>query len=313
MKKVLVTGASGFVGSALVPILLKSGFSVRCAVRSFQLINLDTVEYVEIGDINDKTDWSLALKDVDAVVHLAARVHQTDKKAGADIEAFRSVNVQGTKSLAKSAIAAGVNQFVFLSSIKVNGESGTFSETSKPDPKDAYGISKLEAEEILTDIFRGKDKSLVIIRPPLIYGPGVKANLNALIRLVRTGVPLPFGSFKNKRSLIGIGNLVDLLISCLRKAPEGSHVYLVSDGKAVSTLHLVEAIAKADHRRTINIPIPMPLISLVAIMLGKSEMMQKLGGDLVIDSDKLSTELGWIPPFSFQESISRMIARDNEK
>jgi nucleoside-diphosphate-sugar epimerase len=313
MKKVLVTGASGFVGSALVPILLNSGFSVRCAVRSFPLVKLDSVEYVEIGDINANTDWSLAVKGVNAVVHLAARVHQTDKKAGADIEAFRSVNVQGTKSLAKSAIDAGVNQFVFLSSIKVNGESGTFSEASLPDPKDAYGISKREAEESLIEIFSGADKSLVIIRPPLIYGPGVKANLNALIRLVRTGIPLPFGSFKNKRSLLGIGNLVDLLVNCLVKAPKGSHVYLASDGKAVSTLHLVEAIAKADNRRTVNIPIPMPLITLVAKMLGKSEMMQKLGGDLVINSDKLTRELGWVPPFSFQESISRMLAGDNEK
>ncbi|MCL5406802.1 MAG: SDR family oxidoreductase [Deltaproteobacteria bacterium] len=268
---------------------------------------------VEVGDIGPNTDWTAAFRGVDAVVHLAARVHMMRDRAADPLVEFRRVNVEGTRRLANSAAKAGVKRFLFLSSAKVNGEwtgngKGPFSETDCPRPEDAYGLSKWEAEQALREVERQTGIEVAIIRPPLIYGPGVKANFLNLVRLVERGLPLPLGGIRNRRSLLGLFNLADLICRCLENPAAAGETFLASDGDDVSSPELCRRIAKALDRRTRLFPVPEWMMRAVGAATGKSEELRRLCGSLQIDSSKVRRVLDWTPPSTMAEELSRVAA-----
>ncbi|MDP1614764.1 MAG: SDR family oxidoreductase, partial [Methylococcales bacterium] len=257
--KVLVTGASGFVGKSLCAELLNQGHGVVAAVRSIGSV-VKNAEIVTVGEIDGATDWTDAFNGADVVIHLAARVHVMKDTALDPLTEFRKVNVEGTLNLAQQAVKAGVKRFIFISSIKVNGEatlspsfspvnvrgvSTAFSEVDIPNPQDAYGISKFEAEQGLLLIAQQTGLEVVIIRPPLVYGAGVKANFASMMRAVKRGIPLPLGAIHNKRSFVYVGNLVSFIIKCMDHPAAANEVFLVSDGHDLSTTELLQACAIA--------------------------------------------------------------------
>lgn len=304
---ILVTGSSGFVGSAVCRGLELRGSSVLRGVR--QQAKPDDAAFV-VGDIDSKTEWAEALNGVDAVVHLASRVHQMRDTATDPLAEFRKVNVEGTRRLADVAASAGVRRFVFLSSIKVNGEmtdgAGSFSEKDLPHPVDAYGVSKWEAEQALLDIEQRTGMAVVIIRLPLIYGPGVKANFLKLIQAVERGIPLPLGCIRNQRSLLGITNLVDMICCCLEHQAAGGETFLVSDGDEVSTPELVRRIAMAFGRPARLINVPVWLMKLGGRLTGRAGQVQRLCGSLQIDTSKVRQKLGWKPVCTMNEELRRV-------
>ena len=309
--RILVTGASGFVGRALCAALLQRGHAVRGAVRTTQA-GLDGVEQVVVGSIDGGTRWAGALGAVEVVVHLAARVHVMNDGAADPLAEFRKVNVEGTLNLARQAAAAGVRRFVFLSSVKVNGErtlSGqAFTESDPPAPQDAYGLSKHEAEQGLRQIAAETGMEVVIIRAPLVYGPGVKANFAALVRGVRRGWPLPLGAVRNRRSLVGLGNLVDFIVTCTTHPRAANQTFLVSDGQDLSTADLVRALARAA-----GVPARLPSVPVWALrgaaaLLGKGDAVQRLCGNLQVDITKAREVLGWTPPVSVEEGLRQAVA-----
>mgnify|MGYP000686321534 CR=1 FL=1 len=276
--KVLVTGANGFVGSALVEHLRAQGHYVVAATRG------QTKNSVAVGVLTSATDWTLALRGCDAVVHTAARVHQMKEQA-ADADAlYRETNVEATLNLARQAVVAGVRRFVFLSSIKAMGEAGRFSEATPCRPEDAYGRSKREAEQALQTLAAETGLEVVILRLPLIYGAGVKGNFRSLMGIVNKGLPLPLGAVRNVRSLLYLGNLVDLVALCLAQPAAAGRVWLPSDGADVSTTQLIRAIAKAMGRNVSLFPVPPSLMLLAAGFIGKRPAAARLFGDLSVDS-----------------------------
>ena len=264
-----------------------------------------TAERVIVGDLGSDQDWRAALSKVDVVVHLAARVHVMRDNVEDPMGEFRRANVTGTEILARQAAAAGVRRFVFLSSIKVNGEGGTFSEANTPAPKDAYGISKHEAELCLARIARGTPMTFTVIRPPLVYGPGVKANFRALIRVVDRGLPLPFGAVSNRRSFVGLDNLVDFIVTCMDHPAAANETFLVSDGEDISTADLVRKLARVMGRPARLIPVPASTMTLLARVVNRREIAQRLIGSLQVDISKARTKLGWAPPISMDEELRR--------
>jgi nucleoside-diphosphate-sugar epimerase len=317
----LVTGATGFVGTALVKRLRDAGrFVVRVAVRLEASSLPLEVEHVLIGDLTTVTVWPSALAGVGAVVHLAARVHVMRDSAIDPLVEFRRVNVEGTLNLARQAAAAGVRRFIFLSTVKVNGEGvsptrnfqplshrerGAYKETDLPGPEDAYGISKHEAEVGLSEIAAETGMEVVIIRPPLVYGPGVKANFHALLRAVARRIPLPFGAIHNRRSLVALDNLVDLIITCINHPAAANQTFLVSDGEDLSTTELIRRMACALGRSARLIPVPRMVLMAGATLLGKREVAQRLCGSLQVDITKAREVLGWTPPVSVDEGLRR--------
>ena len=308
---VLVTGASGFVGAALCASLQSSEWRVLGAVRKLNPAELNRkITYKEVitGDISIETDWLESLRDVTHVVHLAARVHVMHDKSGDPIAEFRKINVAATVSLAKRAASVGVRRFIYLSSIKVNGE---FTEVGRPftaddatAPEDPYGISKFEAEVALRQIAHETGMEVVIIRPPLVYGPGVKANFESMMRWLKRGVPLPLGALtQNKRSMVALGNLVDLITVCLNHPAASNQIFLVSDGEDLSTADLLQRTATAlgVNARLFSVP-PIVLKSL-AKLLGKEAVYQRLCGSLQIDMTKTQQLLDWKPPLSVQKGL----------
>lgn len=299
----LVTGATGFVGSALVDTLQRR--AVRRALRR-PAANPQPGDAV-VGDIGPDTDWSAALAGVDCVVHLAARTHVLDERSVDPLVAYRRVNVEATRHLAQQAAAAGVRRFVFLSSVKVNGEStagrGPFNDDDPPRPENPYGISKREAEDVLRTIAARSAMELVILRPPLIYGPGVKGNFLLLLRLIDRGVPLPLASVDNRRSLIYIGNLVDAILACIDKPAAARKTYLVSDDEGVSTPTLIHKLTAAMDRPSRLLPCPPTLLNLGAALLGRSALAARLTGSLVIDSSRIRHELGWHPRYTLDQGL----------
>jgi nucleoside-diphosphate-sugar epimerase len=292
---VLVTGASGFVGTALCSALPAHGFRMRRGVRT----EAHDDDAVAVGNIDALTDWSAALDKADAVAHLAALTHRVGATAKEYLDDYRRINVEGTRRLAEQAAAAGVRRFVFMSSIKVNGESTSglaFRESDAPDPQDAYGITKLEAEQTLAGIARASGMEVVVLRPPLVYGPGVKGNFLRLMRLLARGVPLPLGSVRNRRSLIYVGNLADAVVAALRAPQAAGRTYLVSDGEALSTPDLLYNLGRALGREARLMPCPPALLRGMGALIGRSDEVARLTGSLEVDSTRIERELGWTAP-----------------
>ena len=308
----LVTGASGFVGRALlthlndrrvaaIALVRRAGVSVPGAMRT---VCVDTPWH--------SADFGIALAGVSVVVHLAARVHVMDDSASDPVAAFSRVNVDATLNLARQAAAAGVRRFVFLSSVKVHGELTTpdhpFSESDIPMPADPYGQSKHAAEVALRLLGAQTGMEIVIIRPPLIYGPGVKANFLALVSAVRKGWPLPFGLIRNRRSVLAVDNLTDFIRVCISHEQAANQTFLVSDADDVSTADLVRAIARAAGVRARLLPVPVPLLLSVASLAGKRAEAQRVCGNLQISSTLARERLGWTPPVDLHEGLRRVIA-----
>lgn len=306
---ILVTGATGFVGKALCASLLKR-YPVRIAVRDATVEGLPAGAEVAQKVLSVEEDWSNALIDIYTVVHCAARVHVMNEQSVDPLTEFRRVNVDGTLRLAKQAAAAGVNRFIFLSSIKVNGEQTKagrpFTADQLPDPGDPYGISKMEAENCLRILAKETGMEVVIIRPPLVYGPGVKANFLSMMQVLWRGIPLPFGAVtSNKRSLVSLDNLIDLIVTCLDHPAAANQTFLISDGKDLSTAALLRRMSEALGRPARLLPVPVSLLQLGATLLGKRNIAQRLCGSLEVDISKTSELLGWKPPFSVDESLRR--------
>jgi len=308
--KALVTGAGGFVGRALLSQLTstRNVTAVGCLRRAAKFAEV-TAPLMVVGDMTVQTDWSDVLTGVQVVVHTAARVHVMIDKAEDPLEAFRAVNVDGTLNLARQAAAAGVKRFVFISSVKVIGESTSpgqvFNENDVPNPQDAYGQSKLEAEEGLRQISAETGMEVVIIRPPLVYGPGVKANFAALMRAVQKGYPLPLGAVHNQRSLVALDNLVDFIITCINHPNAANQTFVVSDGQDLSTTELLKGMAKAAGVPSRLVPVPVWALQTAATVLGKGEVIQRLCGNLQVDISKARNLLGWTPPISVEEGLRR--------
>ena len=312
----LVTGANGFVGSALCVEAALRGHNVRAALRSHAPV-AGAKDVVAVGDIDGQTDWHAALHGIDVIIHLAARVHVMREAAADPLAAFRSVNVQGTENLARQAARAGVKRLVYVSSIKVNGEGcphplplshgergeRVYRESDAPNPQGPYAVSKWQAEQALQRIARETGLEVVIIRPPLIYGPGVKGNFISLLAAIERGIPLPVASVHNKRSLIYLGNLVDALILCAVHPAAAGKTYLVSDGEDIPTPELIRRLGRAMGHPAGLFPLPPGLLKLGGRLLGKAGQVERLLGSLRVDSEKIRRELDWRPPYSMQQGL----------
>ena len=336
---VLVTGANGFIARALCKRMLADGYQVRGAVRDGRQMTVlpSGVERVQIGNIGPKTDWSKALAGIGAIVHLAARVHVMHDRAADPLSAFRQVNVAGTERLAQQAAEAGVKRMVYLSSVKVNGESTGdesrgqrsevrsrrsevggrrsevrcrggepkqfFSEEDVPEPQDSYAVSKWEAEQVLRDVAADTGLEVVILRPPLVYGPFVKANFLRLFEIVKLGIPLPLANINNRRSFIFLGNLIDAIIACIVQKNAANQTYLVSDGQDISIPGLIRQIALALGKPARLFPIHPFFLQLAGKLSGKSGAVNRLLGSLMIDSSKIHRQLGWKPPHTMEYGL----------
>jgi UDP-glucose 4-epimerase len=304
----LVTGANGFVGRALCAEAVPRGMAVRGITRASGDLPM-SVENFAIGGIDGNTDWQDLLTGCEVVVHLAARVHVMQEATADPLTEFRRVNVQGTLNLARQAAAAGVRRFVFVSSIKVNGEATQlgvpFTADDVPAPLDAYGVSKMEAEQGLREIAAQTGMEVVIIRPPLVYGPGVKANFAAMMRWLKRGVPLPLGAIYNQRSLVALDNLVDLILTCLTHPAAANQTFLVSDGEDVSTTELLRRMGQAMGKPARLLPVPASWLKVAAGLVGKGDVAQRLCGSLQVDISKTRELLGWVPPVSLDEGLRR--------
>jgi nucleoside-diphosphate-sugar epimerase len=304
--KFLVTGANGFVGKALCTELLRRGEAVSAAVRSASSV-VEHADTAVVGAVDENTDWHTALRDVDVAIHLAARVHVMKDKAVDPLAEFLKVNLHGTENLARQAAQAGVKRFVYVSSIKVNGESTTgnqpYSESDQPNPQDPYGTSKWRAEQALQRIAQETGLEVVIVRPPLMYGTGVKGNFISLMAAIDKGLPLPLVGAQNLRSLLYVGNLVDALITCAENPAAAGRTYLLSDGEDISTAILVEKIAAALGRKNRSFYFPPSLLLAVAGVLRKSAQMDRLFGSLQVSNQKIRSELNWQPPFTLEQGL----------
>jgi nucleoside-diphosphate-sugar epimerase len=317
LKKILVTGATGFVGHFLCSRLLVEGFSVRgtLLVSESPVSLTNSVEGVVVEPLGADTPWSHVLAGIDTIIHLAARVHIMDDPSADPLTEFRKVNVDGTAQLAREATKAGVKRLVYISSIKVNGEEGEASYTtdSPACPSDPYGISKWEAEQALREIEAETGLEVVVVRPTLVYGPGVKANFLNMMKIISRGIPLPFSSIHNKRSLIYVGNLVDALAICATHPNAAGKTYLVSDGEDVSTPELIRRTASALGVPARLLPFPVSLMKLLGKLTGKSGEVNRLTGSLTVDCTKIRRELGWKPPFSMEEGLLETATWSKEK
>ena len=283
--KILITGQNGFIGKALFDLLKQQGHQVRGTVRNENKIE-EGLDIIAVGDISSTTDWSTALKDIETVIHLANRAHVLNDQVSDPLTIFREVNVAGTIHLAKQALESKVKRFIFISSIKVNGEKTdehSFSVEDRPNPQDPYAISKLEAENALREISAQSTMEIVIIRPPLVYGQGVKGNFKRLSRLVELGIPLPFASIKNKRSLISLENLVQLLSKAIIDPTVANQTLLVSDSKDLSAPQLIKKIAKSIGKPTRLFPFPVKLLKILGKLTGQSKAISRLTENLQID------------------------------
>lgn len=316
MKIALVTGASGFVGREVCNELRRRGYQVKAAVRQPSLL-FPEEEQLIIPEFDSQFDWLTVLRQVDVVIHLAARVHVMHDNSADPLAEFRRVNTKGAEYLARSAAAAGVRRFVYVSSIKVNGEqtlpTKSYSEQDVPAPQDPYGQSKWEAEKTLKAIANETGLEVVIVRPPLVYGAGVKGNFLQLLRAVAKGVPLPLASIKNQRDLIYVGNLADALIACATHPAAAGETYLVCDGFPLSTAQLMRMIAHAMRVTDRTFPCPPMLLKMAGCVIGKNEQVERLMGSLRLNDAKIHTQLKWNPPYSVEQGLRETAVWFQEK
>ncbi len=308
--KVLVTGANGFVGQALCEFLAHQKNAVVAQIRQANTLSIDELTTHNIqrleADFTDISSLQQTLLSVQAVVHTAARVHQLRETASDPLAAYRQINTQGTLALARAAADAGVKRFIFLSSVKVCGE---FTQPRQPytaiqaAPQDPYGISKWEAELGLRDIAAKTGMEVVIIRPPLVYGPGVKANFLTMMRWLRIGIPLPLGAIHNQRSLVALPNLVDFIAVCITHPKAANQTFMISDQHDVSTTELLQGLGQALKHPARLISVPQAFLEGGLKLLGKGGMVQRLCGDLTIDASPATELLDWKPPMSVQQGL----------
>ena len=307
--KVLITGANGFVGRAVCRRLAVEGWALRGALRRQTALE-PGIEPVHIAEIGPATDWRAALEGVEAVVHLAARVHVMQDKSADPLAAFRLVNRDGSLHLAEAAAAAGVKQFLFVSSVKVNGEATEPGRPFRPDDsvvtKDPYGLSKWEAEQGLAVIAARSDMAVTILRPPLVHGPGVGGNLKSLMAVLRKGIPLPLGLVENQRSLLGVDNLADAIACALKDGGRGCETFLLRDGEDVSTPRLIRMLAAGMGKTARLLPVPPVLLRLAGLLTGKGAAVDRLLGSLQLDDHAFRTRFGWSPPVTLEEGLTAM-------
>ncbi|OXS14590.1 nucleoside-diphosphate sugar epimerase [Zobellella denitrificans] len=304
----LLTGATGFLGRRLAEVLpSRPDIHLTAAVRRHAEVPAACI--VEVQGLDASTDWSAALAEEQVVIHAAARAHIMKDEVADPLAEYRKVNVEGTLNLARQAAKAGIKRFIFISSIKVNGEQTPlgkpFTAEDAPAPEDAYGISKWEAEQGLMQLAAETGMKVVIIRPPLVYGPGVKGNFASMIKLVEKGLPLPLGAIHNKRTLVALDNLVDLIVTCIDHPAAANQVFLVGDGEGLSTTELLRGVASAMGKPARLIPVPAGLLQFGATVLGKKAVAQRLLGSLQVDISKARELLGWTPPLTVEEGLKR--------
>ena len=309
-QKVLLTGATGFLGGALLNDLANTVVMGRSRPNNFNGAFFNV-------ELTADSDYSAGLSQVDVVIHCAARVHIMNELVKCPLKAFRDVNVDATLKLARQAAEADVRRFIYISSVKVNGESTTGFPPFKPSdvekPEDSYGISKGEAEFALKELCKNTGMELVIIRPPLVYGCGVKANFLNLLKLSSTWFPLPFGEVNNKRSMIYLGNLVDFIICCIDHPKAANQTFLISDGEDLSLKRLIRYIRQAMGRPIWLLPVPVGLFKLLGKLTGKSAVIDRLIGDLQVDSRKARELLDWTPPYNVKQGIADTVADFNDR
>lgn len=308
-SKILLTGANGFVGRAILQRFRAEGVPVCAVVRGDEV----PPGCVRGPALAAADGWEPLLAGCDSVVHAAARVHVTNETAHDQLAAFREVNVTGSLSLARQAVELGVRRFVYISSIKVNGETTTpgqaFTSADIPTPMDAYAISKAEAEAGLISLATESTMEVVIVRPPLVYGPGVKANFLSMMRWLKRGIPLPLGAIlHNRRSLVALDNLVDLIVACIDHPAAANQVFLASDGEDVSTTDLLRRLAAAMRVPAHLLPVPVRVLETCAALLGQRSLVQRLCNNLQVDISKARQLLGWCPPISLNEGLRRTVA-----
>lgn len=316
---ILVTGATGFVGRRLIERLRQKNHESIAVVRSDSTFVSSTAKTINIGDLLATTNWDIALNDVDSIIHLAARVHVMDDSVADPLTEFRKVNVDATLNLARQAADAGVKRFIFISSIKVNGEITQRGQPFQPNDNyistDPYGLSKYEAEQGLLAIAEETGMEVVIIRPPLIYGPNVKANFASMIKWTNKGIPLPLGAVKNQRSLIALDNLVSFIIHCLEHPKAANEIFLISDGEDVSTTELLQKVARALGKKPNLIRVPVRLMTFMAKLIGKDDLANRLFGSLQVNSSKACDLLGWKPVITMDQQLKKTVEAylENEK
>ncbi|QIN77707.1 NAD-dependent epimerase/dehydratase family protein [Rubrobacter marinus] len=310
-RRVLVTGATGFVGGHLCPELLDEGWTVRAVVRSREAAaGLPRgVEPFYVPDIGPETDWEGGLEGVDVVAHLAGRAHVTQEESANPLDAYREINVGGTRRLAEACAAAGVRRLVFVSSVKAVGEGApvAYDEETPRRPEDAYGVSKMEAEDALAEVSARTGLEAVTLRPPLVYGPGVKANFRMLMGLVRKGMPLPLGLVRNERSMVYVRNLTATISHCLQHPAAAGHDFFVADGESPSTRELVTRMGRLMKRPARLVPVPVPLLRLGGRATGRSGQVDRLVGSLTVSTAKIRRLLGWTPRFSLDDGLRETV------
>lgn len=306
---ILVTGAGGFVGRRLCETLHSQGLAVRAVVRT--ALSSASWQTVAVGDIARFDDWRSVLEGCDAVVHLAARAHVLDEKTSDPLSLFRSANVIPTVELARASVEVGVRRFVYMSSIGVlgNSNSGPFNEDSPPAPTEPYAVSKHEAELRLREIEAASGLDVVILRPPLVYGPDAPGNFGKLVETVRRGIPLPLGAVNNKRTLIALDNLVDIISVCLAHPKAAHQTFLAADAEDVSTAQLIRLLSNAMGVRTPLVPVPFWMLKGGASLVGKGRTLEKVCGNLQVDISKASRVLGWKPPVGLDEGFRAAVRR----
>lgn len=312
---VLITGATGFVGKQLLRHLHdRVDYLVRAAVRRSNNRSISHQDVVFIDDISATTDWRMALNHCNVIIHAAARAHVMKETIQDPLAEYRKINVEGTINLAKQAVQQGVKRFIFISSIKVNGEETKpgyfYCPDDSPKPQDPYAISKCEAEKALLALSKETGLEVVIIRPPLIYGPGVKGNFPRMISWLKKGYPLPFGLINNKRSLVSIYNLVDLIIRCIDHPQAANQVFLVSDGEDVSIVKLLRSSAQVLDKRVYLLPIPYWALNLLGKMTGTQQSIQRLCGSLQVDISKTRTLLNWQPVVDMEAALQKTVCEE---
>jgi nucleoside-diphosphate-sugar epimerase len=305
--KVLLTGSNGFLGQYLSQFLAEKGYSILAHTRKAQTFDHPNIHNINF-DLNDNLD-NIDLNQIEVIIHCAGRAHVMNETAESPLEAYRQTNVQGTLNLAKKAVKVGVKRFIYLSSIKVNGEQ-TAAQPFKPsdtvNTDDPYGLSKYEAEQALLELSKKTGLEVVIIRPVLIYGPNVKANFKSMVNLATKKLPLPIGCLDNKRSMVSVYNLADLIHTCMTHPNANREVFLASDQDDISVKQLFEKLAKYQNNQLLMLPVPKSLISFLASLVGKKAVASRLCSELVVDTTKNTQLLGWTAPYNVDTSLEKM-------